>query len=87
MSKKNTTNVLTKDVCVLKEAKDTQEINSGGSSRDTMASDFSTPQFHVINDGSSVISNSMIDGVLKSSLRVTIYYILVCIRVCVYIYI
>ena len=25
-------------------------INSGGSSNDNMASDFSTPQFHVIND-------------------------------------
>ena len=38
------------DACVLKEAKDTQEINSGGSSNDNMASDFSTPHFHAIND-------------------------------------
>ena len=42
---------------MLKEAKHTQEINSGGSSNDTMDSDFSTPQFHAINDGSSVTSN------------------------------
>ena len=42
---------------MLKEAKDTQGINSGASSNDTMASDFNTPQFHAINDGSSVISN------------------------------
>ena len=35
---------------VLKEAKDTQGINSGGSPNDNMASDFSTPQFHAIND-------------------------------------
>ena len=34
---------------VLKEAKDTQGINSGGSPNDNMASDFSTPQFHAIN--------------------------------------
>ena len=39
-----------------------------------MTSDFSTPQSHAINDGSSVISNSVIDGVLESALRVTIYY-------------
>ena len=64
--------------------KDTQEINSGGSSTDTMASDFSTPQVHAINDESSVISNSIIYGVLESSLRVTIYYILLCIRVCAF---
>ena len=38
------------DDCVLKEAKDTQGINSGGSPNDNMASDFSTPQFHTIND-------------------------------------
>ena len=38
------------DACVLKEAKDTQGINCGGSSNDNMASDFSTPQFHAIND-------------------------------------
>ena len=69
---------------MLKEAKDTQEIHSGGSSNDTMASDFSTPQFHAINDGSSVISNSIIYGVLESSLRVTIYYILLCIQVCAF---
>ena len=74
---------MTTDVCVLKEAKDTQEINSGWSSNDTMASDFSTPQFHAINDGSSVISNLIIYGVLESSLRVTILYIFLCIRVCV----
>ena len=35
---------------VLKEAKDTQGINSGSSPNDNMASDFSTPQFHAIND-------------------------------------
>ena len=35
---------------VLKGAKDTQGINSGGSPNDNMASDFSTPQFHAIND-------------------------------------
>ena len=38
------------DACVLKEAEDTQIINSGGSSNDNMASDFITPQFHAIND-------------------------------------
>ena len=37
-------------ISVLKEAKDTQGINSGGSHNDYMASDFSTPQFHAIND-------------------------------------
>ena len=74
--------VLAKDVCVLKVAKDTQEINYGGSSNDTIVSDCSTPQFHATNDGSSVISNSIMYGVLVSSLRVTIYYILLCIRVC-----
>ena len=47
-----------------KEAKDTQGINSGGSSNDNMASDFITPQSHAINDGSSAISNSLIDGIL-----------------------
>ena len=67
--------VLSKDACVLKETKDTQEINSGSSSNVILASDFSTPHSHAINDGSSVISNSMIDGVVESSLRVTIYYI------------
>ena len=66
---------------MLKEAKDTPEINSGGYSNDNMASDFSTPQSYAINDGGSVISNSMIDGVLESSLSVTIYYIILCIRV------
>ena len=71
---------------MLKEAKDTQDINSGGSSNDTMASDFSTPQFYAINDGSSVIGNSIMYGVLESSPRVTIYYILLCMRVCVFIY-
>ena len=35
---------------VLKEAKDTQGINSGDFPNDTMASDFNTPQFHAIND-------------------------------------
>ena len=34
---------------MLKEAKDTQGINSGGSPNDNMASDFSSPQFHAIN--------------------------------------
>ena len=34
---------------VLKEAKDTQGINSGGSPNDSIASDCSTPQFHAIN--------------------------------------
>ena len=38
----------------MKEVKGTQGINSGGSSNDNMASDFSTPQSHAINDGSSV---------------------------------
>ena len=32
------------------QGKDTQGINSGGSSNDNKASDFSTPQFHAIND-------------------------------------
>ena len=72
---------MTKDVCVLKDAKDTQEINSGGSYNNPMAYDFSTPQFHAINDGSSVFRNSIIYGVLESSLRVILYYILLCIRV------
>ena len=45
---------------MLKEAKDTQEIKLGGSSNDTMASDFITPQFHAISDRSSVFSNSII---------------------------
>ena len=34
---------------MLKEAKYTQGINSGGSPNDNMAFDFSTPQFHAIN--------------------------------------
>ena len=34
---------------MLKEATDTQGINSGGSPNDNMASDFSTTQFHAIN--------------------------------------
>ena len=34
---------------VLKEAKDTQGINSGCSPNVNIASDFSTPQFHAIN--------------------------------------
>ena len=55
-----------------KETNDTHGINYGGSSNDNMASDFSTPQSHAINDGSSVISNSVIDGILESALRVTI---------------
>ena len=38
------------DACVVKEAKDTPEINSRGSSNDNMTSDFNTPQFHAIND-------------------------------------
>ena len=66
--------VPTKDAYELKETKDTHGINYGGSSNDNVASDFSTPQSHAINDGSSVISNSVIDGVLESALRVTIYY-------------
>ena len=75
--------VPTKDACVLKEVNDTQGINSGGSSNDNiMASDYNTPQSHAINDGISVIRNSVIDGVLETSLRVTLYYNLVCIRVC-----
>ena len=51
---------------MLKEAKDTQGINSGGSSNDNMALDFSTPQSHAINDGrlSSVISNRWCERVL-----------------------
>ena len=44
--------------------KDIQGINSGGSSNYPIASDFSTPQSHAINDESSVISNSVIDGVV-----------------------
>ena len=35
---------------VLKEAKDTQGLNSGSSPNDDMASDISTSQFHAIND-------------------------------------
>ena len=35
---------------MLKEAKYTQGINSGGNSNDNMASDFSTLQSHDIND-------------------------------------
>ena len=69
---------------MLKEAKDIQEIYSGGSSNDNMACDFSMPQFHAINHGSSVISDLIIYGVLELSLRVTIYYMLLCIRVCVF---
>ena len=75
---------MTKDACVLKESKYTHEIISGGSSNHNMASDFMRPQSYAINDGNSVISNSMIDGVLESSQRVTIYYILLCIRVCAF---
>ena len=41
---------------VMKEAKDTQGIHSGGSSSDNMASDLRTPQSHAIKDGNSVIS-------------------------------
>ena len=66
--------VRTKDAHELKEIKDTQGINYGGSSNDNMPSDFSTPQSHANNDGSSVISNSVMDGVLYSALRITIYY-------------
>ena len=69
---------------MLKEAKDTHGIHSGGSSSDNMGSDFSTPQSHAINDGSGVISNSVIDGFLEASLRATIYYNLLCIRVCAF---
>ena len=65
---------------MLKGAKDTQKIYSWGPSNDTMASDFSKPQFHAIN----VFSNSIMYGVLELSLRVIIYYILLCIRVCAY---
>ena len=35
---------------MLKEAKDTQGINSGGCPNDNMASYFSTPLSHAIND-------------------------------------
>ena len=73
-----------KDACVLNEVIDTQGINSGGSSNDNMASDISTPQSHAINDGSIAISNSVIEGVLESSLRVTLYYNLLCNRVCAF---
>ena len=66
--------VPTKDVYELKETKETQGINYGGSSNDNMASDFSTPQSHAINNGSSVISNSVIDCVLESALSVIIDY-------------
>ena len=48
---------------MLKETKDTQGINSGGSSNDNMASDFSTNQTHAIKDGSIVISK-VVSGVL-----------------------
>ena len=65
--------VPTKDVCVLRGG-ERHTGNTLWSSNDNMASDFSNPQSHAINDGSSVISNSLIDGVLDSSLRVTIYY-------------
>ena len=61
--------VPTKDAYELKETKDTQGINYGGFSNDNMTSDFSTPQSHAINNGSSVISNSVIDGVLESALE------------------
>ena len=71
---------------MLKKAIYIHEINSGGSYDDNMASDFSSAQSHAINDGRSVISNSMIYGVLESSLSVTIHYILLCIRVCVFLY-
>ena len=37
-------------ILVLKEAKGTHEINSGGSPNENMASYFRTPQFHAIND-------------------------------------
>ena len=60
------------------------KLGGGGYSNDTMASDLSTPQFRAINDGSSVFSNSIMYGVLESSLRVIIYYILLCIRVCAF---
>ena len=42
----------------MKEAKDKQLINSGRSSNDNMASNFSTPQSHAIKDESGVISNA-----------------------------
>ena len=76
--------VPTKDAYELKETKDTQGINYGGSSNDNMASDFSTPQSHAINDGSSVISNSVSDWwrFRISTEGVTIYYNWLCIRVC-----
>ena len=58
----------------------THEINSGGgSSNDTMASDF-----HAINDGSRVFNKSIMYGVLESSMRFIIYYILLCIKVCAF---
>ena len=37
-------------ILVLKEAKGTHGINSGGSPNDNMASDFTTPQIHAITD-------------------------------------
>ena len=52
---------------MLKETKDTQEKNSGGSSNDNMASDFSTPQAHAIKDVSSVISEGWCVRVALSS--------------------
>ena len=66
--------VQTKDAYELKETKDIHGINYGGSSNDNMASDFGTPQSHTINAGRNVISNSVIDGILESALRVTLYY-------------
>ena len=52
-------------------------------SNESKVFDFNTRQSHPINDG-RVISNSIIDGVLESSLRVTIYYILWYITVCAF---
>ena len=67
--------VPTNEAYELKDTKDTHVIHYGGSSNDNIASaGFSTPQSHAINDGSSVISNSVIDGVLESALRATIYH-------------
>ena len=68
--------LMTNDVCVLKEAKYRPEINSGGCSNDTMASDFT----HLNS------MQSMMEVVFSATqlLRVTIYNIVLCIRVCAF---
>ena len=67
---------------MLKEEKDTQEIISGGCSKDTMTSDFSMPQFHAINNGSSVIINFNYLWCFRILTDGYNILILLCIRVC-----